>query len=313
MMIKKMTALALAVLMLVSVLAGCAKSADTQMGYEAPMENGSYTVGEIYDSVTADKSLMESDDMETENVSQGVTEQKLIRRISIDAETSDLDSLLSAIDGKVALLGGYIQSRNVYTGSWYSGRNARRNATLTLRIPKDRLDEFVSHVENTSNVTSSNETTDDVTLTYVATQSRMTALQKEETRLLGLIDKAANLTELLELEKRLTEVRTELESVTSQLLLYDNMVDYGTITLSIQEVEVLTLTQEPSFWGRISTGFVTSLQNLWNFLQEAAIFLVVASPYILSVGVIAVVAILIIRRKCRKHPKAPKTEASTEG
>ena len=155
-------------------------------------------------------------------------------------------------------------------------------------------------------MTSSNETSDDVTLSYVATKSRMTALQKEEARLLELIDKAANLTELLELEKRLTEVRTELEQVTSQLLLYDNLVDYGTVTLSISEVEVLTLTQEPGFWTRITDGFMNSLRNLWTFLKELAIFLVVALPYMLPFGVIALVVVLIVRHSIRKRRKAKK-------
>lgn len=310
--IKKWIAVVLAVLMLFSVLTGCAKTAaDTEMVYaEGTVANGNYAAEEIYNSVTAGKA--DTADVETE----GAAAQKLIRKINIDAETEDLDGLLAAIDGKVALLGGYIQNRNVYTGSRYSDHTARRYANLTLRIPKDRLDEFVSHVQDASNVTASNETSDDVTLSYVATQSRMTALQKEEARLLELIDKAANLTELLELEKRLTQVRTDLENVTSQLLVYDNLVDYGTVTLSIQEVEILTPTQEPGFWSRISSGFVTSLDNLWTFMKEAAIFLVVASPYILFAGAIALAVILILRRqrrKVKKHPPVKPEESQNTG
>ena len=313
MKIKKLIAVLLAVLMLASVLAACAKStADAEMGYaEAPKENANYSnISEnIFDSITGDSSQMDDTEIATESIAQTVTDRKLVRRINIDAETEDLDSLICGIDAKVALLGGYIQSRNVYTGSRYSDRTGRRYASLTLRIPKDKLDEFVSHVGNTSNVISSNETSDDVTLTYVATQSRVTALQKEEARLLELIDKAANLTELLELEKRLTQVRTDLENVTSQLLMYDNLVDYGTVSLSISEVEVLTLTQEPSFWSRITNGFMLSLRNLWNFIKELAIFLVVASPYILPLATVVLVVVLTIRRKRRKIKDQPPTKA----
>ncbi len=294
---KKLIALLLTALMLVSLLAGCAgatkdMAADYEMS-EAPMENGAYDAmaDGIYDSTTANKA-------------PAVTERKLIRKISLNTETEDMDALLSAIDSKVAALGGYIENREVYTGSRYSSYTSSRNANLTVRIPKDKLDEFVAHVGNESNVTSSNESSDDVTLSYVATQSRMTALQKEEARLLELIDKAANLTELLELEKRLTEVRTELENVTSQLLLYDNLVDYGTIDISIREVQKLTPVEEPSFWTRISTGFMESLHNLWNFLKEFAIFLVVAFPYLIPFAVIALVIVLIIRLSIRKRKKA---------
>ena len=294
---KKRIALLLTVLMLTSVLAGCsAASKDVAMDserWEAPMENGSYdaTADGIYDSTTTNKA-------------PAVTDRKLIRKISMRTETEDMDALLSAIDSKVSALGGYMEKREVYTGSRYSSYSASRNASLTIRIPKDKLDEFVAHVENESNVTSSNESTDDVTLSYVATQSRMTALQKEEARLLSLIDEAANLTELLELEKRLTQVRTELENVTSQLLLYDNLVDYGTIDVSISEVQKLTPVAEPGFWTRITGGFMESLRNLWTFLKELAIFLVVSLPYMIPVAVVVLVIVFSIRHSIRKRRKA---------
>lgn len=295
---KKLTAVFLATLLLVSLLAGCAgaESMDAAMDY-AVME--SPTIAQEYKN--AANGIYDSADLTD---TEAVTDRKLIRKINLETETEDMDALLSAVDDKVAALGGYMENREVYTGSAYSSNRTSRRANLTIRIPKDRLDEFVDHVENASNVTSCNESSDDVTLSYVATQSRMTALQKEEARLLALIDEAANLTELLELEKRLTEVRTELENVTSQLLLYDNLVDYGTVTVSIREVQKLTPVEEPGFWQRISSGFMESLQNLWTFLKELAIFLVVSIPYLLPLAVIAIVIVLIIKLSIRKRRKA---------
>ena len=303
MKMKKLIALLLTGLMLVSLLAGCAASKDmVAMDTEtfAPMENGALADG-IYDSLSKDRL---DTDYEDSSDKGGVTERKLIRKIYLSTETEDMDPLLAAIDSKVSALGGYMESREVYTGSRYASYDSRRHADLVIRIPKDKLDEFVAHVGKESNITSSNETSDDVTLTYVAVQSPMTALQKEEARLLELIDKAANLSELLELEKRLTEVRTDLENVTSQLLLYDNLVDFGTIEISISEVQKLTPVQEPGFFNRIGSGFMESLRNLWTFLKELAIFLVVASPYLVTIGAAAFVTVLIIRLSIRRKRAA---------
>ena len=303
MKMKKLIALLLTGLMLVSLLAGCAASKDmVAMDTEtfAPMENGALADG-IYDSLNRDRL---DTDYEDSSDKGGVAERKLIRKIYLSTETEDMDTLLAAIDSKVSALGGYMESREVYTGSRYASYDSRRHADLVIRIPKDKLDEFVAHVGKESNITSSNETSDDVTLTYVAVQSRMTALQKEEARLLELIDKAANLSELLELEKRLTEVRTDLENVTSQLLLYDNLVDFGTIEISISEVQKLTPVQEPGFFNRIGSGFMESLRNLWTFLKELAIFLVVASPYLVTIGAAAFVTVLIIRLSIRRKRAA---------
>ena len=305
MKMKKTLALLLSGLMLVSLLVGCGAASKDMVAMNsesfAPMENGALADG-IYDSLKREE--LDSDYEASTDEKPSVTQRKLIRKIYLDTETEDMDALLAAIDSKVNALGGYMESREVYTGSRYSSYDARRHADLVIRIPKDKLDEFVAHVSKESNITSSNETSDDVTLSYVAVQSRMTALQKEEARLLELIDKAANLSELLELEKRLTEVRTDLENVTSQLLLYDNLVDFGTIEVSISEVQKLTPVQEPGFFNRIGTGFMESLKNLWTFLKELAIFLVVASPYLVTIAVVALVIVLIIRRSVRRKRAA---------
>lgn len=66
--------------------------------------------------------------------------------------------------------------------------------------------------------------------------------------------------DLLTIEARLTDVRYELESAASQLKLYDSLVSYSTVYLTIEEVQKLTPVQEQSTWERISTGFWENLQ-----------------------------------------------------
>lgn len=290
---RKLLALLLAALMITAAFAGCAAKSQSGDYYENKVE---VAPGDgIYDS---------SDTIVSPN-----TDRKLIRRISMDTQTREMDTLLSSITAKVTELGGYIESRNVSSGNSYNGGSQNRYANLTIRIPAQRLDEFVLHVDDTSNVTSTRESSEDITLNYVATESRMKALQAEEARLLQLIDKAANLTELLQLEKRLTEVRTELERVTSQLKLYDNLVDYGTVELSISEVREYTPTEEPGFWERISTGFVNSLKNLGVILTELVIFFVCAVPYLLPLLAIGGIILLAMKLASKKKKKPTDKES----
>ena len=178
-------------------------------------------------------------------------------------------------------------------------------ANLTIRIPVGEMDSFVDHVTGQTNITYRHETADDVTLSYVATESRIRALETEEARLLELMAMAKNMEDLLLIEKRLTEVRTELEQVTSQLRLYDNLIDFGTIHLNLQQVTKFTdTTQEPTVWQRIGSGFLESLEGIGDFFVEIFVWIVVASPYlaILAVGVIVIV--LLVKKASRKHKKA---------
>jgi len=298
---KKILALTLTLLLTACLLFGCGAAANDT----AAMENGAADY--VSDSLT-----QESATGATKGDSGAPQNQKLIRTININAETEDLDPLLAQIDARIAELEGYIEEREVYNGSAYADSRYRR-ATLTIRIPADQLDSFVDQVSESSNITSTNETTENITLSYIATQSRITALETEQTRLLELLAQAENMEDLLKIESRLTEVRTELEEVTSQLRLYDNLVDYGTIHLTISEVREYTVVEEPeTAWERIGSGFVKSLKNLGNILSELFIFLIVSLPYFAILGVIAACIVVPIRLRARKRKKLAEKEAKEE-
>lgn len=232
------------------------------------------------------------------------TNQKLIRKFNIEAETENLDALLETITEKTKQLGGYFEQQEIYNGPSNAQYRYRRG-TLTIRIPAENLDAFVAKVGEESNIVSSNETTDDVTLNYVAIESRITALETEQTRLLELLSKAETTRDLLEIEARLTEVRTDLEAITSELRVMDNQVNYGTVSLSVSEVKEYTVVDEPeTVWQRIGTGFMNSLKGLGNFFVNLFVFILVASPYLVLIGVIVVVVLLIFRAvKKRKQKK----------
>lgn len=239
---------------------------------------------------------------EKSETSVGIEEnRKLIRTVTIDAETADLDTILSDLDAQLAQLGGYVQNKSVQNGR----SNNRRYATLTLRIPADKVDQLVDHVEDSTNILSSSEKTEDVTLKYSATESRIKALETQEARLLELLAEADSLNDLLTLESKLTAVRQELETVKSQLKLYDSLIDYGTINLTITEVKEYTPVEveEPTAWERIGTGFVNSLKGVWHILTELFIFLIVALPY-LAIPAAIVVIVIVIHKKRQPYGSA---------
>ena len=129
--------------------------------------------------------------------------------------------------------------------------------------------------------------------------------------MLELLSKAENLNDLLTVEKRLTEVRTELEQVTSALRVFDNQVDYATICLTVQEVTEFTdNTQPETVWQRIGAGFKKSLKGVGNFFVELFVFLIVSVPYLAVLSAIVVVVVILLRR--RRKNKKPAQEKQDE-
>lgn len=294
MKLQKWISVLLTVLLLLS-LVGC--------GAEAPRDSANQYGGATMDmGMAADKEAEESPSLSENGNAPALPEnQKMVRKVWLEAETEELDSLLSSVEQRISQLGGYIEKQNTHNGSAYATHRSRY-AELTVRIPADRLDEFVTNVSEASNIVSKEQTAENITLSYVATESRVKALETEQTRLLELLAKAETMEDILKIESKLTDIRTELEEVTSKLRVYDNMVDYGTIYLTINEVRQYTVVEEEpeTVWERISTGFVENAKDLWNGITELFIFLVTGLPYFIPLGLVVTVFLLILRRKPRK-------------
>lgn len=230
--------------------------------------------------------------------------RKLIQKAYISVETENLDELLSNVENRVSELGGYIENSEIYNGSNYSN-NRYRNADMIIRVPANSFDSFIDNVGKISNIISSQKTVDDVTLKYVATESRVNALKAEESRLIELMAQAENLSDLLTIEERLTEVRSELESVTSTLRVLENQVDYATIELTVDEVKEYTDNAgSDSIWKRIGKGFLKSIKNIGYFFKELFVFVVILSPYIFVVSVVVIAVVFVVRTRKRKKQKA---------
>ena len=294
MKMKKWLCIFLSILML-ATLAGCGAATEAAKDYaisETFASNGSAPMDAGY-GAEAPMSSVESSNSAPEA-------RKWIVTVNIRTETEDMDALLAQISQQIQTLNGYVENQNIYNGSTYANRRYR-NATLTIRIPADQVDSFAAGVGEVSNVVSHNKQLEDVTLSYVATESRMKALQTEEARLLELMAKAETMSDLLEIESRLTDVRYELERVTSQLRVYDNLVDYATINLSIEEVQEYTPVAEETLWQRISTGFVSSLKGIGNFFVELFVFLLVGLPYFALIGGVIFLIVWLCKRSARKR------------
>ena len=296
MKLKRILALTLSILLLTTLFAGCAAKAPSRGDVAAPG-----------DHLNSGSAKPEGNLSSGTTLNPGVADdRKLIRTVSLTTETEDMDTLLTGISQRITELGGYVESREVYTGSAYETYSSR-SATMTLRIPAKNLDTFISHVDGASNVVSSSETAEDVTMQYVATESHLKVLQAEEERLLKFLSEAKSVSEMLEIEKRLTDVRAELESVTNQLNKYANLVSYGTVKLRINEVKQYTVVEkeEPNLWQRIGTGFVNSVKNVGVILEGLLVFFISALPYLAIPGVIVVIILLAVRKSDKKKKSAP--------
>ena len=288
------------------LLTACGSAAPTDDGFfggaEADMNSAALDQMEMPFETSAAPEELKSESAIDATV---LSNRKLIKTVQIEAETEEYDALVAALEEKLTALGGYTESRQ--TGTF---GKTRRWSNMTLRIPVENLPAFVAHVTEEANVLSTSEETQDVTLQYSDTEAKLAALKTEQARLMELLAAANNLSEILEIEARLSDVTYELERYESQKRGYDNRINYATVHLSLEEVAVLTELEEPTVWTRIRDGFTESLQGVSDGFVDLFVYLIAGSPYIAVTGAVLALVIVLARKQSRKAQKEKQSAPS---
>ena len=283
--------------MLVMMTAGCGNSSKMAVEERATVSSGAELDGEYsWDTdETAYKGVTSENGLEAQ-VENG---RKLIRTVSLSLETKEFDSALTNLSTKTTELGGYIETSSV-NGNSYS-HHSTRYASYVIRIPADKLNEFVEVVSELGNVTQKNESVEDVTLRYIDVESHKKALETEQERLLELLSKAENMEEILTIESKLSDIRYEIENYESQLKTMDNQIDYSTVSVYVDEVERVTDTGEKGFFEEIKERFGNSLYVVARGIRGLVIGILGSLPILIVCGGVIAVVVIVVRKILKKR------------
>ncbi len=285
-----------AVLISILLLASC-NTESLLYTKEQSATNGFFDV-----AITEDK-IDDSND----TVSSVADNRKDIEYITLDIETKKYSEFLDSLNSEIKRIGAYIESSNIYGSGLDMSRN--RFASLVIRVPKTACGDFTSFVSENSAVTSETKESDDVTVEYVDTESRIKALKLEKEALEDMLSKADTVDNIITIRDRLTEVISKIESYESRLRTIDNLVDYTTVTVNISEVEHTTPGYEVGVMQQIGRNILINLEDIGNFFVDIFVFIASSLPYILILAIVAAVAVITIKR-IRKKKATSTTKVS---
>lgn len=311
---KKVFAALLTVILLVSLLAGCGSSTamTSAMPSSAPAASAPYANSDNEYSYDKGETITEESQAAPNGASSGTgsgitggstgpSNQKMIYTVTADIETTKFDESLNGINALMNAYGAYVESSYItgknYADTYY-GYPTYRSANLTIRVPADKLTAMTDNLSSIGNVLSSNKQSQNITVQFIDTESRLKACRAEETSLLAMLEKAETVEVILTIQQRLSDVRYEIESLTSTLKNWQNQVDYSTVVLTIREVAELSEEQPPiqrTYWEELRDGFNATLKGIGEFFKGLFKGLVIALPVLVILAVIAIIVIVIIR------------------
>lgn len=303
----RVTAAALTLLLLLTALVSCGAKAESMADnrydamYSESMNAASTTAGASKPSSAGNAFGATADSVEMPNTSEFAA--KIIKTVNMNTETKEYDLAIAELDRLITENGGFVESSSANGQSLdYSGVY-RRSAKYTIRIPAEKLESFLSASQQLLNVTYSHSTSENVTAEYYDIQSRLEVLRTERDALNAMLEKATDVDSMLSIRDRLYNVIEEIEAYETRLRVYDSLVSYSTVHMSVDEVVEYTKVQveEPTWGERLIEAFKESWQDFADGFQDFTVGFLYAIPTLMVLGLIAVGVVLILRVIVRRR------------
>ncbi len=152
--------------------------------------------------------------------------------------------------------------------------------------PTEKFEEFMSGGGEIGNVISRSSSAENISRVYNDVSVQIEALEKQQKRLLEMMDQANTIEDMIAVEDRLSQVQYELNSLKTHRQSMDTDVAYSTINVSLNEVRIYSETDE---------GFFTKLSN--RFVNYALPYLLIGALVIFGIGKSGMIAKIRSRGK----------------
>lgn len=253
--------------------------------------------------------------VDTEYLAKGA---KIIYSGTVALETKEYDKdkveLQNLIKNYNGIIDSQYETNNNY--DWYysssvSHKSSNRKLSISFRVPVEKFDEFTSALNSlNSHVTKFSINSNDVTKTYNQNKNRIESLETQRDRLLEMMNYANSVSELLEIESRLSDIDYQLKNLNNANDSIDYDVTYSPFSVTLSEVDYYEDVVPPTFGERFKNSISESWEQFVEFLQDASIALVYIAPFLFIIAIIVVIIIAIV--KSSKNKKRKKLIAERE-
>lgn len=193
--------------------------------------------------------------------------KKIIQTGEVRIVVDDLKATSKEIRAKAEEMEGYIESETLN----------EYNSSAKVRIPSDKVTEFIGFLEGKYNVEGKNTASQDVTDVYVDNDARLKNLKVQEAQYQEIMKSAKTIDEILKVQNELSKVRGDIESLEAKKKNWDRDVNYSTINVSSRKAQLaieskVRVLNRSDFGKAIIKGFTASVVSIALFLQRFTIF-----------------------------------------
>ena len=225
-------------------------------------------------------------------------DRKIIKNADISLEVQDFKNQFDAVQRMAEETGGYVESSRSYIRKYAAAGDDREfmEGEAVIRVPSTEFGGCLDRIAALGKVTNRSTYGNDITLRYMDTETRLKSKQVQQERLIEILSKAERVEDILNIENELNRVRTEIESLGTQLRGWDNLVQYSTIRVFMTEVDPkdtkVSVLKVDNIWDRMRRGFIRTTNAIMDMIE----IIIVGIGYALPVAILAGIAYLAWRK-----------------
>ena len=212
----------------------------------------------------------------------------IIRNGSLNLEVQSVEQAFARVTAIAGEQGGFVANSTLERG----GGDGYRYAHLTLRIPAERFDQTIEALRAiAAEVLHVSTTSQDVTGEVTDLEAGLRNLRSVEAQYLTLLTNAKEISDILQVQDRLTETRGQIERSEGRLALLESLADLSTLSVDLQQTA-----QAPD--GDGGGGPLDAAGEAWdaslatlNVIATAAVVVVVYSWWLLPIVIIGALAL----------------------
>ena len=159
---------------------------------------------------------------------QNQSARQLIVESWIGLEVDNIDAAVRDVETIADQRGGWVESAEIYGEAGY------RSASVQLRVPADRSDNVLDTLRGLGRVTDEGVSSTDVTERLIDNEARLSAWHAQEARLVTLLENAPTVEDIIQIEQRIAQVRSDIEYVEATQRNLTNRVATSLITVNLR-------------------------------------------------------------------------------
>ncbi len=277
-------------LILSLVCVGCLKessSVDKYSGEEASTDSGAR-----FDAVESRPETTQVSLSQDPSSPGDAAQRKLIYEAELRVVVDNFDQIERDILGLIESAGGYQADISIDRQ-----RRRRRSGRWVARIPVSRYQAFLLEIQSLGVPEHLRQTAVDVSEEYVDLESRLRNKRRLEERILELLnDNTGKISDIVIVERQLSEVRSAIEQMEGRKRYLENRTAFATVNIQIQERIDYTPPQQPSLGIRLWRSAQSSLRSIFDASVMVMIGVAALIPWLIVLVPVMTITYLMFRR-----------------